>query len=123
MTFYLLIYSLKKLKYAKASDSETKIRSALKELKKFGYYVTEKIKDEKGRYQPTKHYFYESVQLNTNEDADEENDLFSSPCPRLDFPYVDSPMLNQQTDRRTPEFLIQRKIISRNQKQAGIIFA
>ena len=31
-------------------DSETRIRSALKELKSFGYYVTEKIKDEKGRY-------------------------------------------------------------------------
>ncbi|MDE6671523.1 MAG: helix-turn-helix domain-containing protein [Ruminococcus sp.] len=72
-------------------DSETRIRSALKELKSFGYYVTEKIKDEKGRYQPTKHYFYESVQLNTNEDADKENGLFSSPCPRLDFPHVDSP--------------------------------
>ena len=72
-------------------DSGTRIRSALKELKSFGYYVTEKIKDEKGRYQPTKHYFYESVQLNTNEDADKENGLFSSPCPRLDFPHVDSP--------------------------------
>ncbi len=72
-------------------DGETKIRSTLEELEKLGYYVTEQVKDEKGRYKPTKYYFYESVKLNDRKDAAKQNGLFSSLCPDLGFPDADAP--------------------------------
>lgn len=72
-------------------DSEDKIRSTLKELKKLGYYVAEKNKDEKGRYRSTRYCFYETAQFHTDEDAGKENGLFSSPCPHRAFPDVDNP--------------------------------
>lgn len=82
-------------------DSGGKIRSVLNELKKFGYYVVEQVKDKNGRYRPSRYCFYESSQLNDREDTVEQNGLFSSLSPDDVFPYAVKPDADSATQSNT----------------------
>ena len=89
------------------SDGKDSVRTALSELEEFGYVITARVRDEKGRLRGADYVVYERPvsSISSEEQSPEEKSVLENPVlekpmlekPTLEKPTLENPMLEKPT--------------------------